>query len=178
MVTECLLTCSKLIKMYLPLHGICRMCTLYLQSVSFMQMLTQFIWSFKLHKCFCLTQQFYQKAWMLVYHYNNHPVWRVLSVLAVILCLFDAQHTSIGHVFWCPRQTQHLRLETSFRQPSTAGVGVVARELLEITVSWKTVPSIWGRSPKALLWVQDSANPLLRNHKKIIFKVVILFCCL
>ena len=62
MVTECLLTRSMLIKMYLPLHGMCRICTLYLQSVSFMQMLTQSIWSFKLHKCFCLTQQFYQKA--------------------------------------------------------------------------------------------------------------------
>ena len=62
MVTECLLTCLMLIKMYLPLHGMCRICTLYLQSVNFMQMLTQSIWSFKLHKCFCLTQQFYQKA--------------------------------------------------------------------------------------------------------------------
>ena len=64
MVTECLLTRSMLIKMYSPLHGMCRICTLYLQSVSFMQKLTQCIWSFKLHKCFCLTQQFYQKAYM------------------------------------------------------------------------------------------------------------------
>ena len=64
MITECLLTRSILIKMYLPLHGICRICILYLQSVNFMQMLTQSIWSFKLHKCFCLTQQFYQKAWI------------------------------------------------------------------------------------------------------------------
>ena len=48
-------------------------------------------------------------------HYNNYPVWRVISVVAVILWLFDAQHTSIVHVFWCPRQTQHLRPETSFR---------------------------------------------------------------
>ena len=24
-------------------------------------------------------------------------------------------HTSIVHVFWCPRQTQHLRFQTSFR---------------------------------------------------------------
>ena len=62
MVTECLLTRSMLIKIYLPLHGLCRICTLYLQSVNFMQMLTQSIWYFKLHKCFCLTQQFYQKA--------------------------------------------------------------------------------------------------------------------
>ena len=61
-VTECLLTRSMLIKMYLPLHGMCRICTLSLQPVSFMQMLTQSIWSFKLHKCVCLTQQFYQKA--------------------------------------------------------------------------------------------------------------------
>ena len=45
-------------QMYLPLHGMCRICTLYLQSVNFMQMLTQSIWSFKLYKCFCLTQQF------------------------------------------------------------------------------------------------------------------------
>ena len=43
MVTECLLTRSMLIKMYLPLHGMCRLCTLYLQSVSFMQMLTESI---------------------------------------------------------------------------------------------------------------------------------------
>ena len=64
MVTECLLTRSMLIKMYLPLHGMCRICTLYLQLVNFMQILTQSIWSFKLHKCFCLTQQFYQKALM------------------------------------------------------------------------------------------------------------------
>ena len=64
MVTVCLLTRSMLIKMYLPRHGMCRVCTLYLQSVNFMQMLTQSIWSFKLHKCFYLTQQFYQKAWM------------------------------------------------------------------------------------------------------------------
>ena len=62
MATECLLTRSMLIKVYLPLHGMCHICTLYLQSVNFMQMLTQSIWSFKLHKCFCLTQQFYQKA--------------------------------------------------------------------------------------------------------------------
>ena len=62
MVTKCSLTRSMLIKMYLPLHGMCRICTLYLQSVKFVQMLTQSIWSFKLHKCFCLTQQFYQKA--------------------------------------------------------------------------------------------------------------------
>ena len=46
MVTECLLTRSVLIKM-------CRICTLYLQSVNFMQMLIQSILSFKLHKCFC-----------------------------------------------------------------------------------------------------------------------------
>ena len=58
-VTECLLTRSMLIKMYLSSHGMCRICTLYLQSVNFMQMLTQSICSFKLHKCFCLTQQFY-----------------------------------------------------------------------------------------------------------------------
>ena len=62
MVTECLLTRSVLIKMYLPLHCMCRICTLYLQSVNFMQMLTQSIWSFKLHKYFCMTRQFYQKA--------------------------------------------------------------------------------------------------------------------
>ena len=62
MVTECLLTRSMIIKMYLPLHGMRRICTLYLQSVSYMQMVTQSISSFKLHKCFCLTQQFYQKA--------------------------------------------------------------------------------------------------------------------
>ena len=62
MVTECLLTRSMLIKIYLPLHGMCRICTVYLQSVNFIQMLTQSIWSFKLHKCFCLTQQFDQKA--------------------------------------------------------------------------------------------------------------------
>ena len=43
MVTECLVTRSMLIKMYLPLHGMCRICTLYLQSVGFMQMLTQSI---------------------------------------------------------------------------------------------------------------------------------------
>ena len=48
MITEWLLTCSMLIKMYLPLHAMCRKCTLYLQSVNFMQMLTQSIWSFKL----------------------------------------------------------------------------------------------------------------------------------
>ena len=41
------------------------------------------------------------------------PVWRVLSIVAVLLWLL--MHTSIFHVFWCPRQTQHLRLETSFR---------------------------------------------------------------
>ena len=41
MVTECLLTRSMLIKVYLPLHGMCRICTLYLQSVNSMQMLTQ-----------------------------------------------------------------------------------------------------------------------------------------
>ena len=64
MVTECLLTRCMLIKMYLPLHGMSRICALYLQSVNFMQMLTQSIWSFKLHKCFCLTQHFYQKAGM------------------------------------------------------------------------------------------------------------------
>ena len=52
MVTECLLTRSMLIKMYLPLHGMCRICTLHLQSVNFMQMLTKSIWSFKLHECF------------------------------------------------------------------------------------------------------------------------------
>ena len=63
-VTECLLTRSMLIKMYLPLQSMYRIRTLYLQSVNFMQMFTQSIWSFKLHKCFCLTQQFYQKAWM------------------------------------------------------------------------------------------------------------------
>ena len=62
MLTECLLTRSMLIKMYLPLHGMCRICTLYLQSVNFMQIITQSIWSFKLGKCFCLTQQFYQKS--------------------------------------------------------------------------------------------------------------------
>ena len=33
-VTECLLTHSMLIKMYLPFHGMCRICTLYLQSIS------------------------------------------------------------------------------------------------------------------------------------------------
>ena len=49
MVTDCLLTRSMLIKMYLPLHGMCRIYTLYLQSVDFMQMLTQSIMSFKLH---------------------------------------------------------------------------------------------------------------------------------
>ena len=37
-------------------------CTFYLQSVSFMQMLTQSIESFKLHKCFGLTKQFYSKT--------------------------------------------------------------------------------------------------------------------
>ena len=36
-VTECLLTRSMLTKIYLPLHGMCRICTLYLQSVNFMQ---------------------------------------------------------------------------------------------------------------------------------------------
>ena len=60
-VTECLLTGSMLIKMYLPLHGMCRICTFYLQTVNFMQMLTQSFWYCRLHKCFCLTQQFYQK---------------------------------------------------------------------------------------------------------------------
>ena len=40
MVTECLLTRSIFIKMYLPLHGMCSICTLYLQSVNFMQLLT------------------------------------------------------------------------------------------------------------------------------------------
>ena len=38
-----------------------------------------------------------------------------MSVLAVLLSLFYAQHTSIVHVFWFPRQTQHLWFETSFR---------------------------------------------------------------
>ena len=32
-----------------------------------------------------------------------------------LLWLFDAQHTSIVHEFWCPRQTQRLWFETSFR---------------------------------------------------------------
>ena len=48
----------------------------------------------------------------LHYHYR---VWWVLSVLAVFLCLVDAEHTSIAHVLRCPRQTQHLQFETSFR---------------------------------------------------------------
>ena len=57
MVTECLLTRLILIKMYLPLHGLRCICI-----YNFMQMFTQSIWSFKLHKYFCLTQEFYQKA--------------------------------------------------------------------------------------------------------------------
>ena len=45
MVTECLLTRSVLIKMYVPLHGMCRIHTLNLWSVNFIQMFTQSIWS-------------------------------------------------------------------------------------------------------------------------------------
>ena len=41
-------------------------------------------------------------------YYNNYPVWRVLSVLAVLLWLL--MHTSIFHAFWYPRQTQHFDL--------------------------------------------------------------------
>ena len=52
-----------------------------------------------------ITQQFCKKAWIWIYHYNNYPVWWVTSVQELLLL----------HVFWCPRQTQHLRFQTSFR---------------------------------------------------------------
>ena len=35
--------------------------------------------------------------------------------LSCLLRLVDAQHNSIVHVLRCPRQTQHLQVETSFR---------------------------------------------------------------
>ena len=54
-----------------------------------------------MHKCFCLTQQFYRKAWIWVNTTITiqFAVWWVLSVLAVLLWLFDVLYTSIVHDF-------------------------------------------------------------------------------
>ena len=43
MVTECLLTRSMLIKMYLPFHGMCLYMFIAITVIHFMQMLTQSI---------------------------------------------------------------------------------------------------------------------------------------
>ena len=61
MVTECLLTRSILIKMYLPLHGMCQY-MYFVFTVSQIHAVAHSVYLVKLHKCFCLTQHLYQKA--------------------------------------------------------------------------------------------------------------------
>ena len=61
MVTECLLTRSKSIKMYLPLHGMC-LYMYFVFTVSQFHAVAHSVYLVKLHICFCVTQQFYQKA--------------------------------------------------------------------------------------------------------------------
>ena len=69
---------------------------------------------FQIAYMFCLTQQFYKKH---EYEYITtitipfgESVQSELSSSELLLL-----HTIIVHVFWCPRQTQHLRFQTSFR---------------------------------------------------------------
>ena len=118
MVTECFLSRSMLIKMYkytiswyVPVYVHC----IYSQSISCRRSLSLFSLSTCINVFVWHNWLFYQKAWIWVHHYNNYPVWWALSVLAVLLWHFDVQHTSITHVFWCPRQTQHLLFETALR---------------------------------------------------------------
>ena len=88
-VTECLLTRSMLIKMYVyAIYSRFRIGTICLSEGMGM--------SLSLH-----------------YHYR---IWWVLSALAVssvLLTLITIY--SIVHILRCPRQTQHLQFETSFR---------------------------------------------------------------
>ena len=93
MVTECLLSRSMLIKMYLPFHDTC----LYMYLVF---IVSQFhVDAHSVYLVFQIAKMFWHnnsiRKHEYVYHYNNYPVWRVLSVLAVLLWPFDAQHTSI-----------------------------------------------------------------------------------
>ena len=88
-ITECLLTRSMLFKMYV--------------YAIYSWLLIGTILSIRKHR-----YKFYITT-------LSYRVWWVLSVLAVLLCLVDDQHTSIVHVLRCLRQIQHLQLGTSFR---------------------------------------------------------------
>ena len=117
MITECFLTRSISIRIYkytiswyVPVYVHC----IYSQSISCRRSL----YLFSLSNCmngFVWHNNSIRKHELWVYHYNNYPVLWALSVLAVLLWLFDAQRTSIVHVFWCRRQIQHFRFRTSFR---------------------------------------------------------------
>ena len=87
-VIECLLTRSMLVKIYVYA-----------------------IYSWFRIELFCLSESMNMS---LSLHYN-YRVWWGRSFLAVLLCLVDAKHCSIVNVLRYPRQTQHLRFETSFR---------------------------------------------------------------
>ena len=117
MVIECLLTRSMLIKMYkftiswyVPVYVHC----IYSQSIPCRRSLSLFSLSN------CINGFIWYNNSIRKYEYEFITTITIqfgesFSVLATLLWLFDVQHTSIVHDFWCPRQTQHLRFETSFR---------------------------------------------------------------
>ena len=87
----------------------------------------------------------------------QYPVWWVLSVLAVLRCLFDVLHTSIIHIFRCPHLTQHLWFVSSFR--------------LEDHTAWKRVPNMISSLGEALVWMHIWKLFTHMNHLKQLLSV-------
>ena len=118
MITECLFTRSMLIKMYKF-------------TISWLFLYLYIVFTFG------------------QFHAVVHSVYLVfqIAVLAVLLWLFDVLHTSIVHDFWCPRQTQHLRFETSFRP--------------EHHTDWEKAPPSYD--------LQSWGNLCLKAHLRILY---------
>ena len=136
-----------IISWYVPVYVHC----IYSQSISCRPSLSLF----SLSNCimFLFDTTILSESMNMSYHYHYYPVWWVLSVLAVLLWLFDVLHTSIVHDFWCPRQTQHLRFETSFR--------------MEDHTDWERAPPSYDlQSWGSLVWIQiwEFFTPM--NHVK------------
>ena len=74
LVAECLLTRSMLIKMYYHFMVCLCICTIVF-TVSQFHAEYYFVYLvFQNAYIFCLIQQFYKKAWIWIYHYNNYPL--------------------------------------------------------------------------------------------------------
>ena len=115
MVAEYLLTRSMLITMYYHFMVCACICTIciYSQSISYRRLLSLFslsncinvfVWhnsSFRKHE--------YESVTTITIQFGESLLSKPSSSELLLL------HTSIVHVFWHPRMTQHLRFQTSFR---------------------------------------------------------------